>query len=83
MSESFDNAKRNAKSDCPKCHGTGGYMYDHNHSTVCNLCCLHNMGWWKLEKHYGENNGKWCCRAGCGKTVDELPHQDSQITEQV
>ena len=29
------------------------------------------MGWWQLKKHYGENNGKWCCRAGCGKTVNE------------
>jgi hypothetical protein len=28
------------------------------------------MGWWKLEKHYGKDNGKWCCKAGCGFTKD-------------
>jgi hypothetical protein len=31
------------------------------------------MGWWLLEKHYGDDNGKWCCRAGCGKKLDEKP----------
>lgn len=34
------------------------------------------MGWWKLKKHYGEENGKWCCRGGCGHTVDKRPGID-------
>jgi hypothetical protein len=58
-----------AKPDCPRCKGTGWYAYDHNHSTVCNLCCTHHEGWWLLKEHYGENNGKWCCCAGCGKAL--------------
>ena len=71
--DAFDNAKANAQPDCPKCKGTGTYMYSHDHGTICDLCCNHNMGWWKLEKHYGDRNGKWCCRAGCGKTLDQHP----------
>jgi len=73
LSEAFDNAKRNARPDCPKCKGTGSFMYDHNHRTVCDLCCIHNMGWWKLEKNYGDDNGKWCCKAGCGLKLAEQP----------
>lgn len=69
----WDNAKKNAKKDCPKCHGTGQYYYDNEHGTICALCCQHNMGWWKLEKHYGKNNGKWCCKAGCGTTKRTIP----------
>jgi ribosomal protein S27AE len=68
--DSFENAKLYAKPECPKCLGTGSFMYDHNHRTVCDRCCTHNMGWWKLEKHYGANNGKMCCSAGCGRTKD-------------
>jgi len=55
--------------NCPKCHGKGTYFYDHNHSTVCDLCCDHDKGWWLLEEHYGKDNGKWCCKAGCGFTA--------------
>jgi hypothetical protein len=58
-----------ARPDCPKCKGTGAYMYDHNHGTICDLCCEHNQGWWYLAEHYGENNGKWACRVGCGRAV--------------
>jgi ribosomal protein S27AE len=68
--DSFENAKLYAKPECPKCLGTGSFMYDRNHRTVCDRCCTHNMGWWKLEKHYGDNNGKMCCSAGCGRTKD-------------
>ena len=75
MSESatFQNARENARPDCPKCLGTGVFQYDHNHSTICNLCCKHNMGWWMLLEHYGNRNGKWCCLAGCGFTRDDNP----------
>jgi ssDNA-binding Zn-finger/Zn-ribbon topoisomerase 1 len=76
MSEAFANAAKNARHDCPRCKGTGMYQYSTTgtpHFTVCDLCCRHNMGWWQLKEHYGENNGKWCCRAGCGKTVNERP----------
>lgn len=65
-------AADNAKPDCPMCKGTGTYMYDHNHGTVCKKCCQHGLGWWLLEKYYGENNGKLCCRAGCGATKENI-----------
>lgn len=72
--ESFRNAAKNANPNCQKCKGTGSYMYDHNHGTICNLCCKHNMGWWQLSACHGEErDGKWCCRAGCGFIVDEKP----------
>jgi hypothetical protein len=67
---------------CPKCNNTGWYAYDHNHSKVCEVCCTHTDGWWKLEEHYGESNGrdeslitgssksslnaKYACKTGCG-----------------
>lgn len=57
--------------DCPKCKGKGHWQYDHNHSTICAACCPHDQGRWQLLEHYGENNGKWCCKRGCGTTWDE------------
>lgn len=72
----FGNAARNARQDCLKCGGTGAYQYTTRgtpHFTICDLCCKHDMGWWLLQEHYGEDNGKWCCLAGCGKTVNEKP----------
>lgn len=56
---------------CPKCNDTGWYAYDHNHSKVCEACCPHDKGWWELQEHYGKNNGKLCCRRGCGATRDK------------
>ena len=67
------NARANAKPDRPKCHGTGKWKYDHNHATICDICCQHNMGWWQLREHYGKDNDKWCCRAGCGHTREANP----------
>jgi len=64
--------------DCKKCQGTGWYKYDHNHSTVCDLCCQHDQGWWDLSKEHhgssyidGGDNG--CCKAGCGTMRRDLP----------
>ena len=56
---------------CQKCNGTGWYKYDHDHSTICNQCCLHNKGWWNLTKefhgsHYIDGEDNACCKAGCG-----------------
>lgn len=51
---------------CSKCNDTGWFQYDHNHSQPCYVCCKHDKGFWQLLKHYGEDNGKWCCLAGCG-----------------
>jgi hypothetical protein len=45
------------------------YQYDHNHSTICDACCPHDEGWWLLMEHYNYDNGKYCCRRGCGHTV--------------
>jgi hypothetical protein len=56
---------------CAKCNGTGWYQYDHNHSKVCEVCCKHDKGFWELEEHYGEDNGKLCCLNGCGFTKDK------------
>jgi hypothetical protein len=74
--DSFDHARANARPGCPKCKGTGEYQYSTHgtpHFTVCDLCCRHDRGWWKLEHHYGEKNGLWCCSAGCGLTVEAPP----------
>lgn len=76
MNDSFEHAKENANPDCIKCLGTGQYKYSTHgtlHFTICDLCCKHDRGWWMLREHYGKNNGKWCCRAGCGKTLAEKP----------
>jgi len=71
--DSFEHAKQNANKDCPKCHGAGSYQYSTHgtpHFTICNLCCKHDRGFWKLVEHYGNDNGKWCCIAGCGFLKD-------------
>ena len=76
MADVWRNAEDNARPDCPKCHGTGQYVYTTHgtpHSTICGDCCAHNMGWWLLGEGYGDDAGKWCCRAGCGHTVAEKP----------
>jgi hypothetical protein len=63
-------------SPCPKCKGTKWYSYDENHSTICNLCCQHEQGWWDLTRFHhgyreGEDNG--CCLTGCGTMRRDLP----------
>lgn len=78
----FENAKANAKLDCPKCHGTGQWRYDDTHYTVCNLCCKHNMGYWQLKRgYYGKNDGKWCCMAGCGQILEDVPDEQRRYPE--
>lgn len=68
LPDPWENAKRNARPDCPMCKGAGTYMYDHNHGTICKRCCLHNMGRWRLSWSYSGWPGM-CCRAGCGHVV--------------
>lgn len=58
---------------CPKCHGTGSYLYNTDHGKPCELCCKHDQGRRLLKEHYGAANGKWCCLAGCGD-VREAEH---------
>lgn len=68
MDDAFENAARNANPDCPKCKGTGQYCYTRigtPHFTICDLCCLHNQGYWRLSSSYSGYPGM-CCRAGCG-----------------
>lgn len=55
---------------CKKCNGKGSYMYDEHHIQPCEVCCKHDGGFWLLEEHYGENNGKLCCKQGCGFTKE-------------
>jgi hypothetical protein len=55
---------------CDVCHGTRWIRYDENHRRRCDFCCMHPSGVWLLEEAYGEDNGKFCCRAGCGTTWD-------------
>jgi hypothetical protein len=55
---------------CLKCNGTGWYKYDHNHGKPCEVCCLHDKGFWLLKEHYGNDNGKLCCLKGCGYTKE-------------
>jgi len=71
--DSLINATMNADPACKKCHGTGLYDYDDGHTAICSLCCKHNVGWWQLEGCYGEDNGRWACKAGCGLIVDKPP----------
>jgi len=69
----MDNVK--PKSDCPRCGGTGWYMYDYNHNKPCELCCAHDKGWWKLTKYYdGYRPGEktYACTVGCGTLKHEL-----------
>jgi hypothetical protein len=73
--DSFKNARMHANPACPLCKGSGTYMYDHNHGTICHLCCKHSWGYWQLSlESYGPNGGKWCCRAGCGHMLDDDPN---------
>ncbi len=63
---------------CPKCNNTGWYQYSGfergtPHSTICDLCCKHDQGYWQLHEHYGKDNEKWCCKAGCGHILDNEP----------
>lgn len=83
MNDAFEHAAQNASPDCPKCKGTGSYQYSTHgtpHFTICNLCCKHDRGWWLLEEYYGADNGKWCCKAGCGKTEKENPSEEQSKT---
>lgn len=83
---SFEHAKENARPDCPECNGTGMYQYSTRgtpHFTVCKLCCKHDRGWWRLDDFYGEDNGKWCCRAGCGKMLTDEKHNDIPLLEEI
>lgn len=56
---------------CPQCNDTKWYTPEGQigtiHSYHCHACCTHDKGKWLLEKHYGKDNGKWCCLNGCGK----------------
>ena len=58
------------KKKCEKCGGVGSYMYDELHGIPCEVCCTHSGGWWKLEKHYGKDNGRYACMTGCGTVID-------------
>jgi hypothetical protein len=58
---------------CAKCSGTRWVQYDENHSKICDACCKHASGWWELKEHYGINNGKMCCTAGCGFVREKTP----------
>lgn len=70
--------------NCKKCSGTGWYQYTNYgtpHSTVCHECCDHTGGFWLLEKHYGENNGKLCCIAGCGFTKENIMTDSQKLND--
>jgi len=67
------NDRRSVKMTCPTCNGVGYYMYDENHGKPCEGCCPHDKGWWLLEEHYGGNNGKYCCKRGCGHVIEAMP----------
>lgn len=66
---------------CKKCKGKGGYFYDEQHLKPCEECCAHADGWWKLEKHYGADNGKYACKTGCGTLVDAPPDDENDLIE--
>jgi len=66
------------KTDCHKCKGTGWFQYSYDHSTVCNMCCKHDEGWWDLTEDYSRykkdaDNG--CCIKGCGTLRRDLKNK--------
>lgn len=69
------------KKKCEKCGGTSQYMYDENHVKPCDVCCTHPSGWWKMEEHYGKNNGKYACKRGCGTIIDKLPDDEETLMQ--
>ncbi len=69
------------KQTCEKCCGTRQYMYDENHIKPCEACCDHPDGWWKMEQHYGEDNGKYACKRGCGTIIDQLPDDEETLMQ--
>jgi len=71
--DALASAAMNADPDCARCGGAGVYAGGDAALYVCELCCKHNQGWWRLEGGYGENNGRWACKAGCGAIVDRPP----------
>lgn len=60
---------------CVKCGGTGWYAYDATHSKPCEACCEHGKGWFLLLDHYGADNGRYACKAGCGTVRDVEPEE--------
>lgn len=62
---------------CKRCNGVGTYLYNENHIQQCEICCTHLDGWWKLEKNYGDDNGKYACKRGCGILIKNLPDDES------
>ncbi len=67
--------------ECEKCKGQGGYFYDEQHYKPCEQCCVHSDGWWRMEKHYGADNGKYACKIGCGTIVDQLPDNEETLLQ--
>lgn len=68
-------------SKCKKCDGKGGYFYDEQHFKPCEVCCTHPDSWWKLEQHYGTDNGRYACKRGCGTIIDDLPGDEESFIE--
>lgn len=62
---------------CKKCKGTGRYMYDEIHLTVCDACCTHPDGWHKIEG----GHGKYICKKGCGAIRESVPQSESDLIE--
>lgn len=71
---------------CKKCNGTGWYLYDEHHSTVCEQCCPHDKGWWEVTEHYTgylEGADNRCCRAGCGTMYRDLKKEEVDKDEEI
>ncbi len=69
---------------CSKCRGTGSYQYDHNHSTVCNACCIHKWGEFLLTRHHmGHAKGRirYACDGGCGAVVELIDKGGMKVYE--
>jgi hypothetical protein len=58
---------------CKMCNGTGFYIYDHNHGKICEGCCKHPEGFFRLGERYDAKTGMWCCRTGCGYIAGVVP----------
>lgn len=70
---------------CEHCGGTHMRQYDHNHSKVCEHCCAHDHGWFRISEGcsgYEPGADNRCCALGCGTMARELPPDHDAIVNE-
>jgi len=65
----YEVTQKEFTENCKACNGTGAIQIDYYNSSrykMCDKCCQHGEGWLELGEYYGKDNGKMCCKRGCG-----------------